>query len=61
MDEFEEDVIRLSTHLDDVSGQINQDHTLADHKSLDHLRDAITKFLHARLDAAMSLIRGPKH
>jgi len=61
MDEFEEDVMRLSINLDDVSEQIDQDATLAEHKSLDHLRDAITKFLNARLDAAMSLIKGPKH
>lgn len=61
MDDFEEDVTRLSMWLDDISGEIEKDPSLADHKALQFLSLSITKFLQTRRDALISLIGGAKH
>ncbi len=58
MNEFEEDAIRLSTHLDDLAEEIEKNPSLADHEALKFLSSSITKFLTKRLAALMKIIKG---
>ena len=61
MDDFEEDVTRLSTHLDDLAEQISKDGDLASREVLKMLNVSITKLLVVRLDASMASIRESAH
>lgn len=61
MDDFEEDVTRLSTHLDDLTEQIAEDRELASRAELTLLSLSITRFLAVRLNASMASIRESAH